>query len=215
MRTFTSIAILGSALLAGTAFAQEKAVPTPATGIDETPRRGVYVETTLGFFTAMGGSQPFSNGQPYLGLTFGREIGVRAAIFGSLGIGAASATCYQLTARGDCAAADSFGVTFFEGGGAYGMPVADRLLFSARLLAGLTDLSPGPVKSGDSVPDHILGFHLGSGLSLDYDTHLDHFGVGIDALVRYTFARYSPAGQGPQTLGLPTLAIMPRLRYVF
>jgi len=58
-----------------------------------------------------------------------------------------------------------------------------------------------------SVPDHILGFHFGGGLSVDYDTHLDHFAVGIDALLRYTLAKYS--------LNIPSLAVMPRIRYVF
>ena len=51
------------------------------------------------------------------------------------------------------------------------------------------------------------GFHLGAGGSIEYATHLDHFAVGIDALYRYTFARYG--------LTIPSLAVMPRIRYVF
>ena len=57
------------------------------------------------------------------------------------------------------------------------------------------------------VPDHVPGLHAGGGLALDYDTRLDHFAVGIDAVFRETFARYS--------LRLPSLAVMPRVRYVF
>src|SRR5712692_8646004 len=96
----------------------------PANGVDEPPRRGTYTEMSLGVFTAMGGSQALSNGQPYIGMTLGREIGMQTAVFASLGIGAASASCYQVDSRsGDCLAADSFGATFVEGGLSYGFPV--------------------------------------------------------------------------------------------
>jgi hypothetical protein len=181
----------------------------PANGVDERPRRGTFVETSLGIFTSMGGSASFSNGQAYLGMTVGREVGEQAAIFASLGIGATSASCYQLNSRGDsCLAADSFGATFVEAGASYGFPVGLRTLLSLKVVAGFTDLSPGPVtNSSGNVPDHVPGFHFGGGVSLDYDTHLDHFGVGLDALLRYTMARYS--------LTLPSLAVMPRIRYVF
>jgi len=189
----------------------------PANGVDEPPRRGTYTEVSLGVFTAMGGSQALSNGQPYIGMTLGREIGQQTAVFASLGIGAASASCYQVDSRppGDCLAADSFGATFVEGGLSYGFPVGLRSLLSLKLVGGFTDLSPGPVRNGTSVPDHLPGFHLGAGAAFDYDTHLDHFAVGIDALLRYTLARYTPAGGSSQTLGLPSLAVMPRIRYVF
>jgi len=200
------------------------AAALPVNGVDERPRRGTFVETSLGVFTAMGGSAAFSNAQPYLGIAFGREIGERAAVFISLGIGAASASCYQPDApTGKCLAADSFGATFFEGGASYGFGIASRLLLGLKMVAGLSDLSPGPVcqanrsdcLSGSGMPDHLLGFHLGTGLALDYDTHLDHFAVGLDALIRYTLARYTPASGESQTLGFPSLAVMPRIRYVF
>ena len=191
----------------------------PANGVDEPPRRGTYTEVSLGVFTAMGGSQPLSNGQPYIGMTLGREIGQQTAVFASLGIGAASASCYEAgpVVQGEptCLAADSFGATFVEGGLSYGFPVGLRSLLSLKLVGGFTDLSPGPVRNGTSVPDHLPGFHLGAGAAFDYDTHLDHFAVGIDALLRYTLAKYTPAGGTSQTLGLPSLAVMPRIRYVF
>lgn len=188
----------------------------PANGIDEEPRRGTYVETSLGVFSAMGGSEPFSKLQPSLGLTLGRQVGARAALFASLGIGAASASCYQIAPdTGACAAADSFGATFLEGGAAYGMALGRRSSLSFKALAGFTDLSPGPVRNGASVPAHLAGFHLGGGAALDYDTRLDHFAVGVDALLRYTLARYTLAGGGTRTLGLPSLALLPRVRYVF
>jgi hypothetical protein len=177
-------------------------------GVEEAPRRGTYVEASVGVFTAMGGTRPFSSGQPYLGLTIGRDLGKRASVFASLGLGAASATCYQVSPGGDsCLGADSFGATFLEVGLAYGFPVAARMLVGLKLLGGFTDLSPGPVRRDGTVPDHMLGPHAGAGLSLDYDTQLDHFAVGLDALVRETFAGSS--------LKVTSLAVMPRIRYVF
>lgn len=187
----------------------------PALGVDEAPRRGTYVDASLGVFTAMGGSRLLSYAQPYLGMTLGRQIGTRAAVFASLGIGAASASCFQSDAGGNCLAADSFGATFVEGGTSWDFPLAPRASLGLKLLGGFTDLSPGPVRDGNAVPGHLPGFHFGGGASLDYDTRLDHFAVGVDALFRYTIARYAPSGGGAQTLGLPSLAVMPRVRYVF
>jgi hypothetical protein len=179
----------------------------PAAGADEAPRRGTYVEAAVGIFTAMGGSRAFSSGQPFLGMTLGRDLGERTSVFASLGLGNASATCYQRAPGGDCLGAESFGATFLEGGVAYGIPVLPRTLLSLKVLAGYTDLSPGPVQSNGVVPDHMGGFHAGGGLSVDYDTRLDHFALGLDAIFRETFAR--------SDLKLPSLAVMPRIRYVF
>src|SRR4051812_50039213 len=109
MRSFLLIFLLAAA--AGAAPA------VPANGLDEPPRRGMYAETALGVFTAFGGSVGASNAQPYIGMTFGRQLGSTATVFGSLGIGAASATCFQLDAKtGNCLAADSFGAFFVEAG---------------------------------------------------------------------------------------------------
>ena len=187
----------------------------PATGVDEKPRRGTFIETTLGFFTAMGGSRPFSNGQPYLGIAGGRQIGDQGSVFLALGIGAASASCYDAVIKDVCQGADSFGATFAEVGAAYGASMTPRLLLSVKLVGGLSALSPGPVRDGKGVPDNLFGFHLGGGGALDYDTHLDHFAVGIDALIRYSRVSYTGTDGSSKTLGLPTLAVMPRIRYVF
>jgi hypothetical protein len=208
--------VLFALLIAAAAEAQAEPAPrrpvetVPANGVDESPRRGTFVESTLGVFTTFGGSAKVSNGQPYLGITVGREVGERGALFGSLGIGASSASCFTGTkTNGDCVAADSFGATFVEAGASYGVGVALRTLLSLKVLGGLSDLSPGPVTSNNSVPDHLLGFHVGGGLALDYDTHLDHFAVGLDAIVRYTMAK------ADSSLALTSLAVMPRIRYVF
>ena len=198
------------ALLLSAAQADPAARPpdsVPAAGVDDAPRRGTYVEASLGVFTAMGGSRRFSSAQPYLGMTVGRDLGERGAIFASLGVGSASASCYQPAPGGDCLGADSLGATFLELGASYGVPLSPRTLLSLKLVGGYTDLSPGPVQSNGSVPDHLGGFHAGAGLSFDYDTRLDHFALGLDAVFRETFARAD--------LKLPSLAVMPRIRYVF
>jgi hypothetical protein len=203
-------------LLAAAARAQAPAA-VPATGLDEKPRRGTFVETSLGLFTVFGGSAAISNAQPYLSFSLGQELGEQAAVFLSLGIGGASASCFQVNATdGSCLAADSFGVIFFEVGGSYGFVAQLRTLLSLKLVAGMTDLTPSPTQDGSSVPGSLLGFHAGAGVALDYDTHLTHFAVGADVLVRYTVAPYTPAaGQSSQSLGLVSLAVMPRIRYVF
>jgi hypothetical protein len=199
---------LFAALLAASAAQAAPASGAAALGVDDAPRRGTFVEASLGAFTALGGSAAFSAAQPYLGLTVGREISPRAAVFASLGIGAASASCYQLDPKGGgCLGADSFAATFLELGASYGMAVAPRTLLSLKALGGLTDLSPGPVRKDGAVPDHVFGLHLGTGFALDYDTRLDHFAVGLDAVFRYTLTR--------DALTVPTLAVMPRIRYVF
>jgi hypothetical protein len=181
----------------------------PVNGVDEPPRRGTFVESSLGFFTTFGGSAGAAAGQPYLAMTVGREIGEHAALFGSLGIGASAASCFSTSASGSCVAADSFGATFVEAGGSYGFNVSRRALLSVKLLLGATDLSPGPVLKNNKPVDHLIGMHVGGGLSLTYDTHLDHFAVGLDAIVRYTMA------DADTSLKLTSLAVMPRIRYVF
>ena len=210
------LALLFLAASAARAQAPLPATPVPATGFEEPPRRGTFLESSLGVFTVFGGSAAVSNAQPYLSFAFGRELGERATIFASLGIGGASGSCFQVAGDGSCVGADSFGAVFVEAGGSYGFVPAQRALLSFKLVAGLTDLTPGPTQNGSSVPGALLGFHFGGGVALDYDTHLDHFAVGADVLVRYTIASYAPAaGQGSQTLGLVSLAVMPRIRYVF
>jgi hypothetical protein len=208
MKAFLAIALAASAAVAQSGPAARAPDSVAVGGVEDAPRRGTYVEAALGIFTAMGGSRPFSSGQPYLAMTLGRDLGESAAIFASLGLGAARASCYQPSPDGgSCLAADSFGATFLELGFSYGFPVAPRMRMALKLLGGFTDLSPGPVQRNGSVPDHLPGVHAGAGFALDYDTHLDHFAVGLDAVVRETFAR--------ESLKIPSLAVMPRIRYVF
>ena len=215
MRTWRQAAVVAlAACLFGAlpALAQDEG-PSPQTGVDPRPKRGVFAETTLGLFTSLGGSQPLSNGQPYLGMMVGRDIGDLASVFVSLGIGASSASCFDLTSAGTCQAADSFGATYLELGASYGVELNNRLRLSGRVVVGVTQLAPGPVKDlvAKVVPDALYGPHGGVGLGLDYDTRLDHFAVGIDVIGRFTVASRPDSG----SFNLFTLAFLPRIRYVF
>jgi len=209
--------LLAALLLAPAARAGEpsdrSAAPTavPSNGVDEAPRRGTFAEASAGAFATLGGSRALSNAQPYLGLTVGRDLGSSASIFGSVGAGASSTSCYQLAASGSCAASDSFAAAFLEAGASYGTWLARRLLLSGKLLGGLTLFSPSPFTRGAAVPDRSIGPHAGAGLSLDYDTRLAHFAVGLDAIVRYSLATRDEGGR----TGIASLALLPRIRYVF
>jgi hypothetical protein len=186
----------------------------PTQGVEQKPRHGTFAEAALGIFSTLGGSRAFSSAQPYLGMSAGREMGRTAALFVSLGIGASSNSCYQRSA-GDagCAGADSFGATFVELGASYGVPLASRALVSGKLVGGLTLFSPGPFTRKDgAVPEASFAPHAGAGLSVDYATRLDHFAVGLDALARYSFVSRP---DGSARAGIASLALMPRIRYVF
>ena len=93
------------------------------------------------------------------------------------------------------------------------MPVAPRLLLSGKALLGVTVFSPGPfTNDSGSVPDQLVAPHGGAGLSLEYQTHLNHFAVGLDTILRYSLVSRS-GGAGKS--GIASLAILPRVRYVF
>ena len=101
MRALALIMLLGTAAVAQPDPASRPPDTVVVAGVDEAPRRGTWVEAALGVFTAMGGTRTFSSGQPYLAMSLGHDLGARASIFASLGLGAASASCYQLSPGGD------------------------------------------------------------------------------------------------------------------
>ncbi|HWE22970.1 MAG TPA: adventurous gliding motility protein CglE [Myxococcales bacterium] len=214
-RSFAAAFLLAAAASAaepdGTADRATSTVAVPSTGVEEPPRRGTFAEAAVGVFTAMGGSRTFSNAQPYLGLTFGRDLGRAASLFLSVGYGAASNSCFQRSPQGDCLASDSFGATFLEIGGSYGAAVAPRLLVTGRALVGATVFSPAPfTNESTGVPDQLIAPHAGGGVGLEYQTHLSHFVVGLDGIVRYSLVS-RPDGK----TGIASLAILPRVKYVF
>ena len=220
MRTWRQAAVVAlAACLVGAAPALAQGEePSPQTGVDPRPKRGIFAETTLGLFTSLGGTAPLSNGQPYLGMMVGRDLGDLASVFLSLGIGASSASCFDTTVNCTVSAGgapDSFSAAYLELGASYGVELSNRLRLSGRVMLGVTQLAPAPIKVKDPVkdyvPDALYGPHGGAGLGLDYDTRLDHFAVGFDVIGRFTIASRPDSG----SFNLFTLAFLPRIRYVF
>ena len=212
MRMATLVLLVSLAALAEEPRIAPQAPAFPPVGVDPAPRRGTFAETALGAFATIGGSSRISAAEPYLSMTVGHNLAERSALFVSLGIGASGASCFDRGQTG-CAAADSFGITFVEVGASAGTQIVSRTLLSAKVLGGVGIFSPGPFAHLDgSVPDRVVAPHLGLGFALDYDTHLDHFSVGIDALGRYSLAN-KPDNQGRAAIA--SVAVMPRVRYVF
>ena len=141
----------------------------------------------------------------------GRDLGAASSLFVSVGSGASSNSCFQPATAGSCAGTDSFGATFLEVGASTGTWLTRRLLVSGKLMGGMTLLSPGPFTLGAAVPEQAIAPHAGAGLGLEYKTRLDHFGVGLDAILRYSLASRPDGGKG----GIASLALLPRIRYVF
>jgi hypothetical protein len=188
-------------------------IAVPSNGIDEAPRRGTFAEASLGAFATLGGSRTFSNAQPYLGLTVGRDLGGASSLFASVGTGASSNSCFQPAAPGSCAGSDSFGATFLELGASTGTWLGSRVLLSGKLLGGVTLFAPGPFTQNDgaTVRDQVIAPHAGAGFGLEYKTHLDHFGIGLDGILRYSLASRPDGSKS----GIASLAVLPRIRYVF
>jgi hypothetical protein len=211
IRALVIAALVAAAARAGEVDGATGRAAFPSNGVDEAPRRGTFVEASAGAFATLGGSQRLSGAQPYLGLTVGRDLGSAASLFASVGTGASSGSCFQPGPQG-CAATDSFGATFVELGASYGTWLSRRVLLSGKFVGGVTLFSPGPFTRDAAVPDRSIAPHAGAGVGLEYDTRLSHFAVGLDAMARYSLAARPDAG-GRQ--GIASLALMPRVRYVF
>lgn len=191
--------------------APPEAEALPQLGLRAAPRRGFFVDVGLGAFASAGGSRAVSAAQPYLSLAVGRDLGERGGVFLQLGVGASRASCFDGPTAG-CAAADSFGATFAELGLRYGVRLSERVALAGLAVGGIAVLSPSPwTDAASAVPDAVSGPHAGAGAALDYDTHLDHFGVGVDLLARAAF----PQRPGRGAAALLSVALAPRIKYVF
>ena len=127
-------------------------------------------------------------------MTLGRELGERAAVFASLGIGAASASCYQLARERRLPGAPTRSAPPSSSSGlATAFAIAPRTLLSLKALGGFTDLSPGPVAEATAPCPTTFRAPPGRRARLDYDTRLDHFAVGLNLLGRHSLARYTTA----------------------
>lgn len=172
---------------------------TPSEGVALEVRRGFFTETDIGVFFTLGGDNQYSNAQTYLQLGLGYDLTENIALGFHFGIGANAQNCWSGPGKGtDCASGSNFTMAFLDVTAAYLFTPLDRFYIGPKIAAGYTLLDPEPV------PGFSGGANVGGGLSIEYATHMDHFTIGADALVRYVI--------GPN---IPSVSIFPRVKYTF
>jgi hypothetical protein len=167
-------------------------------------RRGLFAETDIGVFAAIGGRHQISNAQTYLQLGVGYDLTERLEIAATFGLGASAANCFSaINALGLCNFSDNFTVTFINATAAYLFQLVPRLYLSPKATAGYTKMDPAPAarSSGGPIRENI---NVGLGAGVEYATYLDHFSIGADLLVRYV--------PGPN---LYAATFFPRVKYTF
>lgn len=198
------VAAVAVALVA--VLSQEAHAATPPEGVPLQVRRGFFVETNVGVFWTMGGENTYSNGQPYLQLGVGYDIGQRISVGAHFALGSSAANCFAGYVPGtanQCILADNFTVMFGDATVAYLVPLAERLYLTPKVAAGITRLDPSPKDAVDP-SGTTNAFNAGAGVGIEYATSMDHFSIGADLLVRYIV--------GPN---IPTFALFPRVKYTF
>lgn len=193
---------------------------TPSQGVALKVRRGFFTETDIGVFFALGGKNGYSNAQTYLQLGVGYDISESIEIGAHFATAASAQNCYVRPEFPDEACElrlgtqrvdfpENFTVTFLDLTAAYLFKVAERFYISPKLAGGWTFLDPAPVPKGTPATVEALervesGANVGGGVGVEYATHMDHFSIGADALVRMVV--------GPN---IPTVAIFARVKYTF
>lgn len=207
----------GTLLLAGLAIAEPDDIARglePSVGVPYQPREGFFAETQLGVFTALGGRKTFSNAQPYVALSIGKDFGSIApglSLFFTVAHAYNAGSCRQTTDAGACqtyklpdgssyGSPDSFSVIPIELGGRYRFKqLIPRLGLYGGLVGGISLLTPRIFE--DAPP---MTPHAGLSTGIEYVTRLEGLTVGAEVLVRVGFAPV-----------LPSLAFSPRIQYVF
>lgn len=177
---------------------------TPMEGVRTEPRRGFFVETDVGVFFALGGSNDYSNAQTFLQLGLGYDLNKRIEIGAHFALGSSADTCFgAVNAAGFCEQSENFTLSFFGLTAAWRFDLAPRVTLSPKVVGGWTLLDPAPALDASGAP--ITGrAHFGGGASLEYATSMEHFAVGADIIVRFVV--------GPN---IPTFSIFPRVKYTF
>lgn len=198
--------------LASAAQAQEPG-QEPANGVPFQPRHGWFAETQVGVFTSFLGETPYSNGEPWVAISFGFDVPSvpHLTLFFTTGHGSNAADCKSLDTRGNCStwnlpdgslaqAPEDFSVIPLELGVRYGFgEVVPRLTPYLTAVGGYAFMLPAPVK------DAALGSpEAGIGGGIEYVTRLTGLTIGAELIVRSTFT--------PMVL---SLAAYPRIKYVF
>lgn len=177
---------------------------TPMEGVRIEPRRGFFVETDVGVFFTLGGSNDYSNAQTFLQLGVGYDVSKRLELGAHFALGSSADTCFgTVNAGGFCDQSENFTMSFLGLTAAWRFDLAPRLTLSPKVVGGWTLLDPAPANDAEGQP--ITGRpHVGGGASLEYATSMDHFSVGADILVRLVV--------GPN---IPAFSIFPRVKYTF
>jgi hypothetical protein len=178
---------------------------TPSEGVALKVRRGFFTETDIGGFLTLGGDNDYSNLQSYLQLGIGYDISDVIELGLHVGIGSNAQNCFAgLDDRtGECLITDNFTMTFIDASLAYLIRIGERFYLSPKLLGGYTLLDPAPVVGTDGRPV-TSGINLGTGVGVEYATHMDHFSIGLDLIARYI--------GGPNIL---SFQFYPRVKYTF
>jgi len=227
-------AAMAAAMAPGTAGAKEREGVEPAVGIPFAVRRGFFLETQVGVFTAFGGSKTASNAQPFVGFSLGMDLSKTtqgATVFLSGGYGSNAGSCRDFaSATGGKAAAGTD-----PDGGCFFYPRASSTATTPQTTTGESpkDFNVIPIEVGlrfafgelAALPVNpyvglVAGYtfltpkvtdaagmgspHAGLGGGLEYQTRLEGLTIGVEALVRVAF---SPM--------IPSLTAYPRIRYVF
>lgn len=206
-RSMMMVALSAAVVLAaGSAGAQDGGI-NPL-GSEYSPRRGFFAESQVGMFTAFGGSRTASNAQLYTALSLGLELesvpGLTAFFSVAHGFNAASCRTPSTDVRGPCyeqsgGQLENFSVVPLELGARYGYEFLPRLSVLGTVVGGYTLFTPSITDAGSPGSPHV-----GAGVGLEYGTRLHGLTVGAEALFRTAF-----------TPMLPSLAVYPRVRYVF
>ena len=186
---------------------------TPATGIDEQLRAGLFFDLNVGgSFVAGAQNRTVSNAQVTMKWELGYDIikTPKPSDFFGLGLGiyyqlgAAANACFDTwdDKKQLCSGTSDFEIHTFAAEVIFKLRLIDRLYFRPRIVLGFDYLPP----TGDNtkVAGGIGGFKPGLGVGIEYATHLDHFNVGIDVDAGLII--------GPN---IPTVAFYPMVKYTF
>lgn len=177
---------------------------TPNEGVEFELHKGFFAETDIGTMFSVGGRDAYSNTESFIQLGVGVDIGSHFEVGALFGLGTSNVNCFAQGSAvlGTCTAADSFTVAMLDGFVTYLVPLQPRLWLTPKLLAGYTNLDPNPVV----VDSHAVytAANVGVGVGIEYATSLEHFNVGVDVTGRYVLSA-----------NVPTIAILPRIKYTF
>ncbi len=210
------VSIFALVLVSTTAFAQVPGGEQPGDSSEPPPlgvlpplSEGLYTDLSVGAFFTMNVlgeavGRTVSNAQPYVGIGLGYDVTRNMVAGASFGYGASAGVCFDPGPMG-CAGARSFSVIMLNGYYGYLHDILHQWYLGAKVMGGMTLMTPEPVYSESGGPS--IGFNGGLALTTEYHTHLEHFVLGLDVAATFVM--------GGRQVQFPGVAIYPRLKYVF